>query len=224
MQDVSGRRSSAIREGLSPRERQLLEFATQGLTDNAIANQLGISLATVGTYWGRVRIKFGPFNRTELVAMYLKEEAAENIDALKRENEELIERVTEQARETELLEASRDLFRVLVETAPDAILLVNDKGQIELANEHARAMFGYEAGDLVGQPLEILIPERYHGQHQQRRAEYTSNPVKRRMGEHLATFALRKDGTEFPIAAALSAAATANGTLVTCIIRDLSQR
>ena len=218
------RRQRSIRESLSPRERQLLEFAAQGLTDNAISNSLGISLATVGTYWGRVRIKFGPYNRTELVAMYLKEEATEAVDALKQENRVLLEQISEHAKTTDMLKTSLELFRGLVETAPDAILLVSESGMIELANEQAEQMFGYNRHELLGRVVEDLIPQRYHEQHQDRRAEYNSEPIKRRMGEHTATYARRKDGTEFPVAAALSAAQSPAGLLVTCIVRDLSTR
>src|SRR5579862_4166396 len=78
---------------LSERERQLLVLAAQGFTDQGISHKLGISLATVGTYWGRVRIKFGPLSRTELVAVYLREESAATINELKRTNSSLLDAV-----------------------------------------------------------------------------------------------------------------------------------
>lgn len=217
-------RGVSLRDSLSPREQQLLEFAAGGLTDQAIANNLGISLATVGTYWGRVRIKFGPYNRTELVALYLKEEATLAIDKLREENRHLLGQIDEQAKTTQMLQTTLELFRALVETAPDGILLVNGRGEIELANEQAEEMFGYSKDALLGVTVEKLIPERYQDQHRENRNEYNENPRKRRMGEHVATVALRKNGQEFPIAAALSATQTPSGILVTCIIRDLSER
>jgi PAS domain S-box-containing protein len=214
----------SLRESLSPREQQLLEFAASGLTDQAIANNLGISLATVGTYWGRVRIKFGPYNRTELVALYLKEEATSAIEKLRDENRHLLGQIEEQAKVTQMLQTSLELFRGLVETAPDGILLVGGHGEIEMANQQAEEMFGYKKDGLLGLPVEKLIPERYRDQHRENRNEYNENPRKRRMGEHVATVALRKNGEEFPIAAALSATKTQGGILVTCILRDLSDR
>lgn len=209
---------------LSDRERQLLNLAAQGFTDNAISNKLGISLATVGTYWGRVRIKFGPLNRTELVAIFLREQATTSIDELKAQNEALMLELNERAQTMEMLRTSLELFRGLVETAPDAILLVSESGDIELANAQAEEMFGYGSGELVGLSIEKLLPERYREQHPIHRSEYASDPIKRRMAEHLATFALRKNGTEFPIATALSGATTQKGLLITCIVRDLSDR
>jgi PAS domain S-box-containing protein len=209
---------------LSPREHQLLVLAAQGFTDQGIAHKLGISLATVGTYWGRIRIKMGPLNRTELVAHFLTEEAAHEVDALRSENERLISELDERAKTTAMLKASLELFRGLVETAPDAIVLVNERGVIELANEQAETMFGYGPNELLGLPVSQLIPVRYREKHDHHRDEYHANPTKKRMGEHLATLALRKDGTEFAMATALSATRTPNGVLVTCIVRDLSER
>lgn len=209
---------------LSPREHQLLILAAQGYTDQGIAHKLGISLATVGTYWGRIRIKMGPLNRTELVAHFLKEEAAHEVDALRSENQRLLTELDEHARTESMLKASLEMFRGLVETAPDAILLVNREGKIELANEQAEEMFGYAKNELLGLSIEDLVPHRYRMLHVENRESYNENPSKRRMGEHLATFALRKDSTEFPMATALSATVTPNGLLVTCIVRDLTDR
>jgi len=193
------------------------------MTDQAISNKLGISLATVGTYWGRVRIKFGPYNRTELVAIYLKDEANHALTSLRTENQGLIEQIDEHAQTVQMLQSSLDLFRGLIDTAPDAILIVNSEGVIELANEQADLMFGYETHELLGKRVEDLIPDRYHANHVQNREEYIEHPSRRKMGEHAATVAKRKDGSEFPIAAALNATQSPKGILVTCIVRDMSE-
>lgn len=214
----------SVRDGLSPREHQLLSLAAQGFTDNAISNKLGISLATVGTYWGRIRIKFGPLNRTELVAIYLREEAARTVNDLKSQNEGLIAKVAEHAKTEQMLRTSLELFRGLIETAPDAILLVNDSGIIDLANVQAEEMFGYGSGELLGMSVEKLVPERYRDQHVGHRGDYNSHPVKKRMGEHLATYAVRKDGSEFRMATALSATRSGKGLLITCIVRNFSKQ
>jgi PAS domain S-box-containing protein len=209
-------------ESLSHRERQLLGLAAQGFTDNGIAKELGISLATVGTYWGRIRIKFGPLNRTELVAIYLREEASRTIQNLRNENETLLSELNEHAKTAQMLRTSLELFRGLIETAPDAILLVNGKGGIELANDQAEKMFGYSSGEMLGLTIEDLVPADLRAAHVVHREEYNANPVKRKMGEHLATMALRRDGSQFRMATALSATETPNGPLITCIIRDLT--
>jgi len=215
------RETNDMTSSLSERERQLLLLAAQGLTDVAISHRLGISLATVGTYWGRVRIKLGPMNRTELVAKFLKEQATVAMAGLKSENQHLVDALQEQATAVEMLRTSLDMFRGLIETAPDAILLVSDDGSIVLANEQAEDMFGYAKNELNGLMIEKLVPARYHENHLEQRAEYISHPTKRRMGEHLATYARRKDGSEFLTSTALSATETKQGFLVTCIIRDL---
>jgi len=212
-----------MREKLSQREGQLLEMAVSGMTDQAIANNLGISIATVGTYWGRIRIKFGPLSRTELVAIYLKDEATRVIDNLKSENSNLLAQIGQSAQAEQMLKTTLDLFRGLLENAPDAIILVSAEGFVELANEQACAMFGYSQDSMLGLAVEALIPNRYHEQHVRNRTEYVKHPVRRRMGEHEATVALRKDGSEFPVAAALNSTPTPKGQLITCIIRDMSE-
>ncbi len=209
-------------ETLSDRERQLVVLASKGLTDTAIAHKLGISLATVGTYWGRVRIKFGPLNRTELVAVFLQEQAATVVEGLRAENKVLLETLDEKSKTESMLKTSLELFRGLVETAPDAILLVNETGLIQLANQQSEEMFGYGSGEMLGLQVDMLVPIRFRPNHPENRDAYHINPVKRRMGEHMATYAVRKDGSEFPMATALSATETHNGLLVTCIVRDLT--
>jgi len=209
--------------GLSLRERQLLQLATRGCIDQSIADQLGISLATVGTYWGRIRIKLGPHNRTELVAKFLQSRAERTVARLRDENDALIRQIEGHAKTMEMLRTSLEIFQGLVEIAPDAILLVDEAGSIQFSNAQASELFGYLPEELVGMPVEGLVPERYRGLHLMHRADYNENPVKRRMGAHLATMALCKDGREFPMATALSATKTPKGLIVTCIVRDLSE-
>lgn len=216
------RRESDFARALSERERQLLDLASEGCTDNAISHRLGISLATVNTYWGRIRIKLGPLNRTELVAVYIQEQATKTLDEMRNRNKELVSELAEHAQTVSMLRSSLDLFRGLIETAPDGILLVSDTGLVELANEQAEIMFGYGKDELLGKHVEYLVPERYRNQHAENRSDYHQHPTKRQMGHSLPTFALRKDGSEFRMATALSATSTARGLLITCIVRDLS--
>jgi len=200
---------------LSPREHQLVKFASEGLTDTAIAYRLGISEATVSTYWGRVRIKIGPFNRTELVSVYLRAVQEEALDAVREENAKVIDQLRTSASEQSAL------HQALIENAPDAIVIVSEEGVITSANKMAHELFGYAEGGLNGLPLINLIPQRLREVHQVHRREYVEDPRRRTMGEHLATPALRQDGTEFLVRAALSAISSSSGLLVTCVLRSV---
>jgi PAS domain S-box-containing protein len=203
---------------LSPREQQLLKFASEGLTDTAIAHRLGISEATVGTYWGRVRIKLGPYSRTELVSHVLRAESEAAVEALRRENEHLVQELRARG-------ASGDvsLYHDILENAPDAMILVTETGRIDYANVAARELFGYEKDELQGGSVDGLIPPRFRAKHAEHREEYVRDPQRRQMGLHLETPALHKDGTEFPIRAALSAIATPSGMVVMSVIRPIKE-
>ncbi|MBS1724875.1 MAG: PAS domain S-box protein [Armatimonadetes bacterium] len=199
---------------LSEREQQLLTFASEGLTDTAIAHKLGISEATVGTYWGRVRIKLGPHSRTELVAMMLRTQQEEAIRSLREEYEELIGQLSTTSSSGHVLN-----YRDLLENAPDAMVLVTDDGSLEYANTAALELFGYAEGELTGQNMSRLVPERFRDQHGAHLQDYVMNPERRQMGAHLRTPAVCKDGTEILIRAALSAVPREDGVVVTCVIR-----
>jgi len=202
---------------LSKRELEVMRLAARGLTDQAIANRLGIGVATVGTYWNRIRSKMGSHSRTELVAQYLKFEAHGAIARLREENSQLHEELTRQAQ----IQMSLELFHSLLDTAPDAILVVDAEGYVKLVNDRALELFGYTKKELTGMHVRSLVPKRYHGRHNQLRKQYMEHPEKRAMGDHQATTALHKDGTEFSIAATLSTFANGDTTFVTCMIRAL---
>jgi len=205
---------------LSPREHQLIKFAADGLTDAAIAHRLGISEATVGTYWGRVRIKIGPYNRTELVSIYLRAQQEEALNELREQNALLLKGIQEAARTASDAES---LYQGLIDNAPDAIVIVSESGTIVRANRAAEELFRYDVGEMSGLALVSLIPERFREVHQEHRKEYVSDPRRRKMGEHLETPALCKDGTETRVQAALSAMPSPNGLLVTCVLRLASE-
>lgn len=145
-----------IESELSQRELQLLTLASQGLTDQAIAHELAISLATIATYWGRIRIKLGPLNRTELVAKYLGSKSQGTIADLQNEVEML--RAKLEATKQEDLDMLMTLSK-----APDAILVLDDKGCVVYANEAACYFMGYSQSELLGQSyLEFYPKERHH--------------------------------------------------------------
>lgn len=116
------------------------------------------------------------------------------------------------------------LFRKLLESAPDAVVIVNERGRIELANNQAEALFGHDKSDLIGRHVEMLIPERYRQIHVSHREGYFRSPVVRSMGQNLDLYALRRDGQEFPVEISLSPLQTGQGLLVSASIRDVTDR
>jgi PAS domain S-box-containing protein len=115
-------------------------------------------------------------------------------------------------------------FRALVESAPDAIVIADTHGRIELVNAQTERLFGYRRQDLVGQPVETLVPERYRGAHTGHRTEFAARPAFRPMGAGLELYGRRRDGTEFPVEISLSPLETEQGTLVASAIRDATER
>ncbi len=206
---------------LSERERQLLTLAAQGYTDQAIANRLGISLATVGTYWGRIRIKLGPLNRTELVANHLREQAGATVERLRSENRHLLAEIDQHLNVERELQSTLHLMRELLENAPDAIIVIDSNSHIRMVNRAAETMFGYSAEELQLLTVGDLVPTQYRIEHEVIHREYMGHPERKQMGGHNGTLALGKDGRQFPIAATLSSVDNAHGLLVICVIREI---
>jgi PAS domain S-box-containing protein len=115
-------------------------------------------------------------------------------------------------------------FRVAVEAAPNAMLLIDQAGIIVLVNAPTEALFGYARAELIGRPLEQLIPERFRRGHPAYRAGFLAEPRPRPMGAGRDLFGLRKDGTEFPIEIGLNPLETEEGTLVLSAIVDITAR
>ncbi len=115
-------------------------------------------------------------------------------------------------------------FRSLLESAPDAIVIVGHDGRIVMANEQAGRVFGYEERELVGQSVEMLLPENVRPAHTAHRSGYYGHPATRPMGIGLDLTARRKDGTIFPAEISLSPIEADEGMLVTSVIRDITER
>ena len=122
------------------------------------------------------------------------------------------------------LRASEQRFRAVVEAAPSAILLVDDKGTIALANAQAENVFGYPRAELIAKPIEMLLPERFRVPHVGLRDTYTRDPQTRAMGTGRELFACRKDGSEVPVEAALSPMPTQEGAFVLVSVVDITKR
>ncbi len=121
-------------------------------------------------------------------------------------------------------ERSQKWFRRLLESTPDATLVTGEDGLIVLVNAAAEKMFGYPPGGLVGQPIEVLVPERHRQRHVEHRTEYRSAPHIRLMGRGLELSARRRDGHVFPVEIALGPMPTDEGLFVFSSIRDITER
>jgi PAS domain S-box-containing protein len=132
-----------------------------------------------------------------------------------------------------ILESNRDVtqrvaeekkFRNLLESAPDAMVIVNSAGHIQLINAQAEKLFGYSREELIGQHTEKLVPARFHSSHVQHRQDYSQSPRPRSMGAGLELYGRRKNGTEFPVEISLSPIKTGEDILVASAIRDVTDR
>ncbi len=115
-------------------------------------------------------------------------------------------------------------FRDLLEAAPDAIFEVDRDGAIVLLNVAAEKMFGYQREELLGQLIEMLVPEPARERHYQHRERYNERPTTRPMGTGMELFAIRKDKTQFPVEISLSPIRSTHGTRVIAIVRDITAR
>jgi PAS domain S-box-containing protein len=124
----------------------------------------------------------------------------------------------------EALAKSEARFRSVVEAAPNAMVMIRDTGQIEMVNAQAERVFGYPREELLGQPVEMLVPERFRQHHPALRGSFFGEPNSRPMGAGRDLYGLRKDGSEFPVEIGLNPIETEEGAMVLSAIVDISDR
>jgi PAS domain S-box-containing protein len=131
------------------------------------------------------------------------------------------ERALAEALERQSAEAR---FRAAVEVAPTAMVIVDQRGAVTLVNAQVERAFGWRRDELIGRSIEVLIPARYGAAHRTQREAFLASPQTRRMGEGRDLYALRKDGSEFPVEVGLAAFETSEGSFVMAALVDITQR
>jgi PAS domain S-box-containing protein len=119
---------------------------------------------------------------------------------------------------------SEPFFRNLLETAPDAMIIVDETGKITVVNEQAEKMFGYDRDQMIGETIEFLLPARYRSKHVDHRNAYTNKPKLRPMGAAMELQGCRSDGSEFPVEISLSPVKAGSGAFISSVIRDVTRR
>lgn len=133
-------------------------------------------------------------------------------------------RMTDSQAFAQRLANSEAFFRNLLESAPDAMIIVDDAGRISVVNRQAEDMFGYSREQLIGNSIEFLLPEQLRGRHVAHRTAYTALPSLRPMGLGMELLGRRSDGSEFPVEISLSPVASESGAFVSSVIRDVTER
>ncbi len=132
--------------------------------------------------------------------------------------------VASTVREIDVDDESEAYFRTLLDSAPDAMIIVDQEGKMAVVNGQAEIMFGYDREDMLGRSVEMLLPERLRSLHKSHREVFAETPELRTMGDGQDLIGLRCDGSEFPVEISLSPVPTSSGMFVSSVIRDVTAR
>lgn len=213
--------SQEEKPALSEREEQVLLFATQGLTDKEIANKLGISTATVLTYWMRIRGKLGGSNRAELVAHSVRKDAADEIQLKQTENTQLLSEILRRMHAEEAVRQNEEKYRTLFNGLSDWILVYhldteNKPGKFVEVNDRALEQLGYSREELLEMTILDLVHEAAFD------ALLRDLPSKERL--IFECLQCSKGKMWIPTEISASLFSLGGKPTVQCICRDLSQR
>ncbi len=136
----------------------------------------------------------------------------------------LIRDLSDRQQADDALRRSEERFRRVVEATPNAMVMIDQAGRIAMINAQTERVFGYSRSELLGQPMEMLVPERFRGHHPELRAAFFGDPRTRPMGGGRDLYGLRKDGSEFSVEIGLNPIETDEGTMVLSAITDISDR
>ena len=191
------------------------------LFDMALSAGLNAGRFDVGFYAGRA---YGLLAATFVLLILLLETGALYAQLAKMFEAEHQERKREAISSVEKQKLADEKFNLAVETCPGGMIMADSASRIVLANSEIERMFGYRREELIGQSVDILVPQRLRAQHVRHRSRYGARPQARRMGTGRDFFAQRKDGTEFPVEIGLNQIDTPQGLHVLSVIVDITER
>jgi len=206
---------------ISEQMRQsLLVWAAAAMSAVALALTLGLIVArqitTSLSVASRAAMAFGHGTQFAITGSRLREADA-FLHTLESAQRELAEHAAE-------LKRAEEQFRLSVEAAPNGMVLATGDGKIVLVNAQIEKLFGYGREELIGQSVDVLVPERFRSHHPNHRASYAAHPTMRLMGTNRDVFARRKDGSEFPVEIGLSPIVTVQGAMILSAIVDITAR